>query len=75
MSLFTSLAEITKHVLSIVDSKESKEYAERVVYLEKLKYEEEKKPDEKINHGLLDNIDNELCLIAQHATSLKAQKA
>lgn len=75
MNLFSSLVEITKHVLSIVDSKESKEYAERVLYLEKLKYQEEAKDENKINHALLDNIDNELCLIAQYASSLKVQKA
>ena len=71
MSLFTSLVEITKHVLSIVDSKESKEYAERVLQLEKMKREEESRPEHKINHAKLDNIDHELCLIAKYASGLK----
>ena len=43
--------------------------------VEVLKYEELKKPDANIDHGFLDNIDRELCLIVKTATSLQGTKA
>lgn len=62
----TSLFTIAKHALSIYDTKQSRKYLERVLYLEKTyRFEENKTDDEdnKQNHALMDNCIAELCLI------------
>lgn len=71
MDLFTVLAQITKHTLSIIDTKVSRKYVEEVIELERLKREEQSKLPNERNHALLDNIDFELCLIAKATTELK----
>lgn len=75
MELTSALLHITKHVLGIYETKESRKYLERILYLEKLLYAEEAKHPDERNHAVMDNIDFELCLIARHATGLKASKA
>lgn len=65
MSIVSSLFAITKHVLGIYRTKQAREYLDRVIYLEKLRYEELKRPEDECNHALLDNIDNELCIISE----------
>lgn len=71
MDWFAVLAEITKHTLSIIDTKVSRKFVEEVIELERRKRDEESKPRAERNHALLDNIDFELCLIAKTTTGLK----
>lgn len=71
MDIIASLFAIAKHSLSIYDTKKSREYSDRVIYLEKLYYAEENQPSESRNHALMDNIINELCLITTAITNFK----
>lgn len=64
MSMVSSLFGITKHVLSIVDTKTSRKYLDEVIKLEQRYYDELKKPEHKRNHAAMDNAVNRLCLIA-----------
>lgn len=69
--IISSLFAITKHSLSIADTKLSRRYLDRVVYLEGVYYAEENKPDEKRNHAVMDNCINELCIITKATTEFK----
>lgn len=69
--IVSSLFAITKHSLSIYDTKQSRKYLDRVLYLEKVYYVEENKPEDKRNHALMDNCVNELCLLTTTITRLK----
>lgn len=71
MELFTTLAMAGKHILGLIQSKEARKYVDRILELERLKYEELKKAAGDIDHGFLDNIDSELCLIVKIAPSLQ----
>ena len=69
--IIASLFAITKHSLSIIDNKQSRKYLDRVVFLEKVYYAEENKPEEKRNFAVMDNATNELCLITKTVTKFK----
>lgn len=69
--LIASLFSITKHSLSIYDTKLSRKYLDRVIYLEKVYYAEENKPDDQRNHAVMDNAINELCLLTKTITRLE----
>lgn len=69
MDLINSLFGIAEHTLSIYDTKLSRKYLERVIYLKKLYYTEENTREENRNHALMDNIVNELCLITDAIAS------
>ncbi len=69
--VISSLFAITKHSLSIYKTKQSRKYLDRVIYLEKVYYAEENKPEDKRNHAVMDNVTNELCLLTQTITKLK----
>lgn len=69
--LISSLFSITKHSLSIYDTKLSRKYLDRVIYLEKVYYAEENKPDDQRNHAVMDNAINELCLLTKTITRLE----
>lgn len=60
-----ALIEIVKHSLSIYDTKQSREYLDRVIFLEKVMYEESNKGDSQ-NRARFDNARNELCIIANN---------
>ena len=69
--LIASLFAITKHSLSIYSTKQARKYLDRVVYLEKVYYAEENKPEDQRNHAVMDNVTNELCLLTNTVTKLK----
>jgi hypothetical protein len=69
--IISSLFAITKHSLSIYKTKQARKYLDRVIYLEKVYYAEENKPEDKRNHAVMDNVTNELCLLTQTVTKLK----
>ena len=54
---------ILKHALGIYRTKDARKYLDRVVQLEKLRYEESNRP--RVNRAVIDNIDAELCIIAE----------
>lgn len=72
MDIATALIQSLKFGLSLWNSKESRKYLDEVLELEKRKYEELKKPENLRDHGYLDNIDNQLCLIAQNTAKFGA---
>lgn len=65
MDLVKVLFGITEHALSIYDTKLSRKYLDRVIYLKKTYRFEENKNEESRNHALMDNIVSELCLITE----------
>ncbi len=69
MNIVGALFGIAEHSLSIYDTKMSRKYLERVLFLKKLYYKEENKIEENRNHALMDNIINELCLITDTIAS------
>jgi hypothetical protein len=69
--IVSSLFSITKHSLSIADTKLSRKYLDRVIYLEKVYYAEENKPETLRNHAIMDNAVNELCLLTKTITRLE----
>lgn len=69
--IISSLFTITKHSLSIYDTKASRKYLDRVLFLEKVYYAEENKLEDKRNHAVMDNCINELCLLTQTIAKLK----
>lgn len=73
--MFLVLAGITKHALGLIESKESRKYVDRIIQLEKMRREEQSKPKSDWDHGFLDNIDHELCLIATATTTLQRASA
>jgi hypothetical protein len=73
MDLFTTLAMITKHTLGLLESKEARKYIDQILELERMKRDEMAKPKNKWNHALLDNIDAELCLIANTTAALSTK--
>lgn len=66
-----SLFAITKHSLSIYDTKQSRKYLDRVLFLEKVYYAEENKNEDMRNHAVMDNCVNELCLLTETIAKLK----
>lgn len=69
--IIASLFAITKHSLSIYETRQSRKYLDRVIYLEKVYYAEENKPEDQRSHAVMDNVSNELCLITKTVTKLK----
>ena len=69
--ILASLFAITKHSLSIYDNKQSRKYLDRVLYLEKVYYNEENKPEDQRDFAVMDNCVNELCLLAPTITKFK----
>ena len=69
MNIVGALFGIAEHSLSIYDTKMSRKYLERVLFLKKLYYKEENKIEENRNHALMDNMINELCLITDTIAS------
>jgi len=71
METISALFGITKHALGIWDTKQSRKYLDRVVYLEKAYYAEENKNENIRDHAVMDNCVNELCLITKTVTKFK----
>jgi len=69
--IIASLFAIAKYSLSIVDNKQSRKYLDRIIYLEKVYYYEENKPEPDRDFAVMDNCINELCLITQTITRFK----
>lgn len=70
-ALIGSLFKITEHAFGIYKSKEARKYKDRVIFLKKEYYSEGNKNEEKRNHAYMDNIRNELCILAETATNFK----
>ncbi len=62
--LAIALVEILKHSLSIYDTKQAREYLDRVIFLEGVMYAEENRGDDQ-NRAVFDNAFNELCIITK----------
>jgi hypothetical protein len=71
--IIASLFAITKYSLGIYSTKKAREYLDRVIYLEKVYYAEENKPEDQRNHAIMDNVTNELCLLTNTITRFKEQ--
>ena len=65
MEIVSALFGITKHALSIADTKVSRKYLDEVLKLEQAYYDEQKKPEYRRNHAVMDNAVNRLCLISE----------
>lgn len=62
-----ALILILKHALGIYETKQARKYLDRVVKLEKLRYEESNRP--RVDRAVIDNIDAELRIIAESTAS------
>jgi len=71
MELATVLFAITKHALGFLESKESRKYVDRIIYLEKQYIKEVSKDESKIDTNAIDYIIIELQLISQATITLK----
>ena len=66
-----SLFKIVEYTLKLTNTKESRKYLDRVLYLKKVYYNEENKPEESRNHAFMDNAINELCVITETVASFE----
>ena len=71
MELATILFAVTRHALGFLESKESRKYADRLIYLEKKYLEEESKDEKSRDHNAMDGYIWELRLIASATTQLR----
>ena len=69
--MIRSLFKITEHAFSLLSSKEARKYRDRTIKLRKQYYEEENKDEDNRNHALMDNIQHELCILADTDTLTK----
>lgn len=67
--MIESLFKILEHSLGIYETKQAREYLDRVIYLKKRYYQEENTREENRNHALMDNIVNELRIITDAVTN------
>lgn len=65
MSIVTALLGIAEQYLELKNTKESRKYLDRLIYLRQEKANEENKDDAYINHTRIDNIDDELRILAE----------
>lgn len=65
-STVSALFNITKHFLGIYRTKQARTYLARTIYLEKMYYDEDIKPESEQNHALMDNITAELRIISNN---------
>jgi hypothetical protein len=71
MELASVLFAVTKHALGFLESKESRKYVDRLIYLEKKYLAEENKDEKNRDHNAMDGYIWELRIIASATTQLK----
>jgi hypothetical protein len=74
MDLGTALANALAYGLGIANTKISRKYLDRVIYLRKRIYAEKNKPEKDRNFAVIDNAQNELCIIAEEVSKFGTQK-
>ena len=72
--MIKTLFSVLEQGLKLWNTKEAKEYLEKVIKLKRQFYEEYNKPIDDRSNAVLDNIERELCIIADTFASNVAPK-
>ena len=70
-NIIGSLFKIAEYTLKYKNMKEENKILNRVLYLKKVYYNEENKPELKRSHALMYNSVHELCVIIESITNFK----
>ena len=64
-----SLAVVEQYLIK-ENTQESRKYLDKMLYLKRTLYYEQAKSDDSINHALIDNLNNELCILLDAIASI-----
>lgn len=70
MNILGSLLGIAEQYLTLKNTKESRKYLDRLIYLRKELHVEENKSDDIINHARIDNLNSELRILLESIAAL-----
>ena len=69
------LLSIAGEYLKLKNTKESRKYLDKLIWLKKEIYVEENKSEDSINHARIDNLNSELRILIESIASLGAKNS
>ena len=75
MNIVGSLIKVLEHGLSIIDTRQSRQYLREVINLKQEFYDEMAKPEDKRNNAVIDNVFLRLDILSSSFATLGAPKS